>query len=501
MVLIVACSKDLGNYEYQEINELDISGVDESYSVRSGVDTLRIMPDLSATMDNSDESRYEYFWILKKDNLVADTIGRERDLVYPVRLDILEYSLFYRVLDKITGVTWTANSKVKVNTAYSRGLLIMGEDEEGFAEAEMLSMMNDTVHVPAILSSTDLPRLKDPVGLVHTGGSYYPRLWAMTRSGSYYLDRASMSSSPNNILANSLFSSEEIATETLHPVVIAPQIAAANGKLGGSSLNRALITVGGDLFASIPLFMADDFYNNPVNRLASAPERRIPAAPYILYPINGMNSIIWYDKKDHRFLTFTGIGISTTSSVLSDKEGDIFPWSQPIGRQLVYAENTRNTDGNSTNGNSYAIMRDADNTHRIYKFYVNGTNSAKRNAYIVSSIATDFDKADFYAFSSNRSVVFYAAGNRLYAYDFNPGFEKIYSFPQIKDQITMLKFDTQIDHVTNSLYIATYNMVTKGTLSRYRVGNNPNLVEINLEPNSSWSGLVKVKDINWRAVD
>src|SRR5699024_10573056 len=101
---------------------------------------------------------------------------------------------------------------------------------------------------------------------------------------------------------------------------------------------------------------------------------------------------------------------------------DIFPWNQPAGRTLVYAENTRNTDGGSTNGNSFAIMKNADNTCLIYKFYANGTNPAKRGAYEVKPMATDFEKADHYAFSSNRSVVFYSVGNKLYAYDYNPGF-------------------------------------------------------------------------------
>ncbi|MNY33164.1 hypothetical protein D3C86_1674270 [compost metagenome] len=117
-------------------------------------------------------------------------------------------------------------------------------------------------------------------------------------------------------------------------------------------------------------------------------------------------------------------------------------------------------------------------------------------------MATDFDKANFYAFSSNRTVVFYAVGNKLYAYDYNPGNERIYQYPEAgSDQITMLKFDTQVDHLLNSLYIATYNSNTKGTLRRYTVGNNPDVVALSPALNSTWSGLVKVKDINWRAVN
>ncbi len=502
VVLIGSCSKDLGNYAYESINELNIKGVSNEYFVRTGIDTLRIQPTIAASMDESDTSRYSYLWILKTGSLTFDTIGHYRNLAYPVRLNAVPYDLFYRVLDSKTGVTWIANSKIIVSTPYSRGFLIMGEDEEGFAEAEMLSMLTDTVHIKQILSKSGLPRLREPVSMVHTGGGeLYVRLWAMTKTGSYYFNRATMEATASNNLSRLAYVSEALDAETLHPVVVAPQIRTAAGAIG-SSLYRAMITQGGDVFASVPLFMGGDFYNNPVNRIATAQEVRIPAAPYIMYPINSMNSIMWYDTQNNRFMNFASIGVGTASTVLSDASGSIFPWNQPAGRTLVYAENTRNTDGGSTNGNSFAIMKDADNTCHIYKFYANGTNPAKRGFYTIKSTATDFHKADFYAFSSNRSVVFYAVGNRLYAYDYNPGFEKNYTISNVgADQITMLKFDTQIDHLTNSLYVATYNSATKGTLRRFRVGTDPNTVELTIQDNSTWTGLVKVKDINWRAVN
>jgi len=502
LLFIASCSKDEGNYSYSDINELAIKGVNTEYVVRTGIDTLRIKPEISASLNAADSVRFNYYWIIKKGTFDFDTVSRKKDLVYPVRLNAIPYDLFYRVVDKQTGVTWIANTKINVSTPYSRGLLIMGEDQDGYAEAEMLSMLKDTVHIKRILSSSGLPRLKDPISMVHTGGTEaYIKLWAFTKSGSYFLDRATMTSKVGDNFAKTLYISETIDPESLQPVVLAPQIRTAAGAIG-TTLYRAVITKGGDLFAGIPLFLGGDYFNNPVNHLATDPLARIPAAPYLLYPINNMSSVMWYDTQNNRFLNYTGIGTAVVSTILPDVAGGPFPWNQPAGRKLVYAENTRNTDGGSTNGNSFAIMRDADNTHHIYKFYANGTNPAKRALYTVKPIAANFDKAKFYAFSSNRSVVFYAVGSTLYAYDYNPGFEKIYTFPEIgSDEISMVKFDTQIDFAINSLYVATYNATTKGTLRRYNIGTNPNQVEIQLQPKSTWTGLVKVKDINWRAVN
>ncbi|RZM25696.1 MAG: hypothetical protein EOO88_18375 [Pedobacter sp.] len=502
MLLLFSCAKDEGNYDYKEINELVIKGINENYNVSRGIDTLRINPTITATLDENDPARYKYLWIVKNGNVFYDTISTERNLVYPVVLEPVPHALYYRVLDTKTGVSWIANSTLTVGTPFSKGLLLMGEDEEGYAEAEMLSMVNDTLHLKHILSESGLPRLREPISFMHTGGTAaYMKLWALTGAGSYYMDRITMKATPANNLSKLLYTSEPLNNETLVPIAIAPQIRTAAGLVSTNNY-RVMLTKGGDIFACFLVINGGDFYNNPVNRIAVAGER-LPSSKYLLYSTGNMASLMWYDTKNQRFLNYTGFGLSNLSVVLSDVAGSAFPWNQAqTGRTLVYAENTRNTDGGSTNGNSFAIMKDPANVHHIYKFYASGAAPAKRAAYIVKPIATDFDKASFYAFSSNRTVVFYAVGNKLYAYDYNPGNEKISVHTETgNDEITMLKFDTQIDHVSNSLYIATYNSATNGTLRRFTVGTNPNFVEITEAPNSKWSNLNKVRDINWRAVN
>ena len=501
MIFTGSCSKDLGNYDYQPINELNITSIQSNYVVRTGIDTLRITPNITASMDDADTSKYNYFWIIRIGSNVLDTIGRSRNLEYAVRLNPVQYPLYYRVTEKKTGITAIANTTLTVNTAFSRGLLLMGENDQGFAEAEMLTMIRDTVLVKNILSTSGLPPLKDPISLVHTGGTEaYIKLWAFTKSGSYYLDRATLTGTVNNNFNRLLYVSESLDPATLHPVALAPQIRTAAGAIG-STLYRAMITVGGDVFASFPIVLGGDFFNNPINRVATNQAERLPAAPYALHAINNMSSLVWYDTRYNRFLNYSSF-TALASSTISDAPTDAFPWNQPAGRTLVYAENTRNTDGGSTNGNSFSIMKDANGAHHIYKFYASGATPAKRAYYAVKPIATDFDKANFYAFSSNRTVVFYAVGNKLYAYDYNVNNERSYQFPELgADEISMLKFDTQIDQPTNSLYIATYNSATKGKLQRFRVGTNPNVVELLPQPNSTWSNLIKVKDVNWRAVN
>ena len=501
--LMISCAKDKGNYDYRDINELKVGGLNSAYSGRTGVDTLHISPAVVMTESVDDPSRMEYTWLAKKGTTIVDTLGTEKELNYPISLAPDSYTLQVRILDKQTKVVWTGKATLTIGTPYSRGIMLIGEDANGNADVDMLSMVKDTVTVKGILAQSGLPALRGPINIQHSGGSAtYMKLWVFTTSGSYYLDRLTMKGKVSDRFGKLVYTTDPINKEALSPIIMAPQIRDAAGAVG-SNFVRAMMTNDGNIFASYLALNGGDFYANPINRDKNDLGKLLKTSPFLLYPIGNIGSMLWYDKTNERFMNYSSFILNTSSVTLADASGDIFPWNQATtGRTLVYAENTRNTDGGSTNGNSFAIMKDKSNTHFIYKFYANGTAPAKRAAYTILAMATDFDKADFYAFSSNRSVVFYSVGNHLYAYDYNPSNERIYQFSAIgTDEISMLKFDTQIDHLTNSLYIATYNATTKGTLRRFIVGSNPSVVELTEAPKSRWSNLIKIKNMSWRAVN
>ena len=136
----------------------------------------------------------------------------------------------------------------------------------------------------------------------------------------------------------------------------------------------------------------------------------------------------------------------------------------------------------------------------IYKFNVNKMEA--RNVYEISSaVSAELLDADFYAFSSTRSVLFYVKNNTLYAYTYDMGNERLETIPlETTDEITMLKFDLTMEPMKDALFIATYNAMDGGTLRKYYVGNNPDKVELSADPTAVWSGLTKVKNMSWRAV-
>ncbi|MDR2414665.1 MAG: hypothetical protein LBD64_06740, partial [Odoribacteraceae bacterium] len=181
---------------------------------------------------------------------------------------------------------------------------------------------------------------------------------------------------------------------------------------------------------------------------------------------------------------------------------DPFPWNQEgTGRRLVYGENTRDIEGSSANGNSFAIMRDATSSY-IYKFYANGNPPKKRACYpVIPEVdALGLDNATLRAFASNRPLLFFVGNDgKLYCYDYNPGSESVYPVSiGTDDQITMLEFDREFAPTADLLYIATWNP-TGGTLTKFSMNT---IGQVTLDPlpdYKKWAGqFVKIVNVSWR---
>lgn len=502
ILTLVSCFKDLGSYDYHDINEVTIGSLGGPYNLLYKVDTLKINPDIDLTMDTGDPDRYEYEWRIGyvNEGTSRPTIGRERNLVYPISLLPKAYTIYFNVYDKLTEVTWTTTAALTVTTTVSRGFHITGEDENGYADADMIAMPlnKDTVIVKRIISGNGMPRYKEPIKLLHTGStldSSKVKQWFMTKEGSYYMNTATLEVKPSNTFKNMLYTTFELPLD-IYPVGLAPEIALTGGNSPGT-YSRVVITNTGDLFSAS--LMGGDFYSNPINRTSGKPLELLKLSPYIMYSPVTWNRYIVYDESNNRFMYATGSSVPSTTLTAFTDAGGPFPWNQgTTGRKLVYAENTRNYEDGSTAGNSFALMKDAANEFHVYKFYANGAFSPVKIAYFkIKPTAEDFDKAKIYAFSSVRKILYYAVGSKLYGYDYNPGFEKNYLISDFGEEITMLNSDIQTSN-GSQLYVATYSEANKGTIRKYASGDDLNNLVMTQDESVKWTGLVKVKSMSWR---
>jgi len=117
------CYKDKGNYDYVELNEIEISGLKESYDLFI-LDTLRLEPEIDYTLVNNPNVSYK--WTLGLDKVV----GTEKNLEFVVPNDIprIEH-LLLTVSDNTTGISKRASVLIVSEQLYSKGWLILSEKD------------------------------------------------------------------------------------------------------------------------------------------------------------------------------------------------------------------------------------------------------------------------------------------------------------------------------------------------------------------------------------
>lgn len=513
LLIFLSCEEDKNDFHYKEINELEsVTNMEDNYYTLYLSSVLQIKPEISFTQDMNGSGKYSYEW--KAVPVLDDSgkgwiIGTEKNLEYPMELPEGVYTLYLKIKDEITGILWMAQTTVTVSSPLSRGFLLIGEGNDGTMRLDMISMsagQDTSIVVRDMLADKGLPVMKRPVGVQYTGTStnsrITPRLWVMTEEGGCYVDPKTLEYTANNHIDGMLFTSFSVP-DNICPVEIAPR--AVNGKMYGS--NHYLLCNNGYVFAAG--ISGGEYYQNPINRLSKESEDLFHVAPYLMYsPGNtyGPSAIVLYDTDNNRFVG-GGATYAGCMKLLADKEGDLFPWNQgENGPTLKYAENT--IYGDVRGGYTFALMQNGMN-YDIYTFTALAT-PRKIGKYSVQSLATDFSKASHYAFSSERTLVFYSVGSRLYAYDYNPGHERVQDLGDWGGEITMLKFNIQgcyeesvrpwtvHKETINDLYIATYNTLDGGRLRKVTVGINPDVIEVTSDPKADWTGLCKIVNMDWR---
>ena len=134
--MLFACNEDKGNYNYHEINTVDVS-MEKVYPVRLNDDTTFIIsPKLSQSLrDNEDNLSFTWLHSTVSHNFYEhgkyDTISTERDLRFHIdpNEENLEYEHYFRlnVFDKITDIEYPVNTEIKLVKAYLGTWMVLHE--------------------------------------------------------------------------------------------------------------------------------------------------------------------------------------------------------------------------------------------------------------------------------------------------------------------------------------------------------------------------------------
>lgn len=134
-----ACSDDKGNYIYKEINELMVVENLEKgklYTKVSFVDSLSFDPVINSTLKDFNEADYEYLWKAIPKGVDFNKIEHVDSLVLSTerRIDMLltlkpgDYSCFFNIIDKETGICWSTPFQLRVKSMTSEGWMVLCEE-------------------------------------------------------------------------------------------------------------------------------------------------------------------------------------------------------------------------------------------------------------------------------------------------------------------------------------------------------------------------------------
>ena len=503
----VSCVEDEGNNIISDINEIEISGLEESYNCVTGEDVLTITPEIKGSLSNTDESNLEYEWFLcnskNMTNVHAhEVISRERNLNYEVTAAPANYLLYFSVKDKTTGLKWETSANFNIVSPFVRGFYLFGDKEDGSVGLDFVGMIEgrDTFVVENILNNDE--NLKGAKNFVFTGdyvSELNTRLWAITESGACRVEHSSALSKFDLLpeLSNpEMLFFPSVSVEKPYNIVDLYPHAYGSRNIDMSKSTRFMLTEKQIFCGSIT---SGEAYGNPINRYSSSSTEFYKPSKYVFYkPSTYITGYVFYDEDNKCFARVnTNPAYGVTHTIKLSNNGTPFNWDQTqyvdAVRDLVYGEN-----GYGSAGRSYALMKDTEGNYFVYLFTVSSYASVTANAErtIDLSVATDFNEADHYAFYSVQQILLYAAGTKLYAYDYARNECKL-----VKDfeaEITHLAMDCCSNDDYNHFVVATYDDTAKGVVYGYSIEDNQNEINVTPVEAEEWHTNLKVVKVEYR---
>ncbi|SMC87369.1 PKD-like family lipoprotein [Pedobacter nyackensis] len=433
-----SCSKkDLGNYEYHDINEVKFPSELNGKIIVQNLTQLTISPKVLYTLDPvADSSRYKYEWQIVNGSLI--TIGKTKDLDLFVSMPANTYQCYYRITDNVTGIKFTKNFIVEVRNEFNEGWLLMC-DVNGKARVDMISKnaTNQFLVVKDLLTKTNSGlKLTGKPKLVYgltvgklSGYGINSGTYAIYIGTDQYTDRVDQDifkwdpkfNVTKEIVDPSL-TPEDFVVEAIQQFRVTPE--------------AYMITSKGNVYYTCP--PTGIKYSLPLNYDNA---KYYKVAPFIAAseqtPVN-TTSAFFYDVVNRRFLQHGKNLFAPALEVVVDPSNTP---SNPLkfsyehtGKDLVYM-------AYSAKGNEvYAVFKDLEGSKR-YLARFNAQSQVQTDFKEI--LAENIDKAESFAMSPLFGYIYYNVGGKLYKYDYNV-ISPTQAWTVVKDygtsKITALKF-------------------------------------------------------------
>ncbi|MCF0176392.1 MAG: hypothetical protein HUJ94_06115, partial [Bacteroidales bacterium] len=362
-----SCYKDLGNYDYKEIPEITIENLPEMITVLASAEPIVLSPVIKSSTEgviDENNPNFELGCQLITNSGLFSTGNRTIDINPEHKKDINylctekegNYTIWYTVTDKRTGVKTNFTIPLTMSSATYQGwLLLCDEGEENKVRLDMVSWFNKDKIIPAYNLLGGKVSLKNAKHIMFSGNAMAAAgdlIWINTGDGSYELNRNDLTTDETLCLNSSYF--------IIDPKV--PVIYTEVAKTGfPSMMARYAITSEGDLYRLGSLYGAA--FENRANTLVMDEEPTFKVAPFAGIPRKYSNQYqaLFYDITNKRFLYCPyDYNKPDHLSVLSADNATLFDWT--TGKDIVDMKGC--AFGNY--GVVYTILEDASHNRTLY---------------------------------------------------------------------------------------------------------------------------------------
>jgi hypothetical protein len=360
LVAGVSCIKDKSNYDYHDVNSVEISGIDSLYRVMLG-QPLRITPTLEFSVDeNKDEMHYRWHVLGGNNWTSRGVISSERNLDVIVGGSLMSreatYQLLYSVTNMTTGVRYDKRFRVIVQERMQVGYIMLCERENNGFDIDLISLYNDTLtqyHNVLDAFASNLPRegrkaldmlcFRDGMSPMNGADGKEYAIWILTDKGTDRVRVEDFEWRPEyNISSISAITDQYMqGKELIAEKMFSP----------GTHTNQPanwMFFNGNWYWYNMPQMAY--FYMKPINSATSTSEP-YKVAPYIF--ANTLMAAIVFNEDGNRFEWQNADAYLNSDATLRTRRfataGVFFDWENPNYR-LIYL-------GNRTWDNGFAVVK------------------------------------------------------------------------------------------------------------------------------------------------
>lgn len=474
--LLWSCSEDLGNYDYETINQVQFEGIETHYTALLG-EPFEIIPTVNYTLDaNADESRYDYEWVAYREFALPADQRWDLATTKNLQLEALtlapdDYNVRYRITDKETGVQWGTSFKLKVESSISEGWMIMN-DVNGQARLDMISKISGEykpIYDVLAYTGSSLTLKGAPVSVYCY--AYDPQFYGIyvttEETGTTKIDPNSFDWKIENYLSFEMLSN--VPTNFGADFI---------ERTGGY---ESVMYKDGNFYYYLRVYSYR--YGIPIN-IVDGEVEAFKAAPFVGAVTAASTTNVYYDVEGKRFLRQPWA--AQKCSVMP--KGTLFDYN--TGKDLLYMEGT---DYNG--GEVFAILQDPADS-KLYLARLKSVRAGVTQVYyeeIPSAIAADMANGKNFTIHPEFGYIFYNVGSKIYEYDFGLKQTKLMK-DMGQEEVTLMKFQKS-SPFTKQLFVGTYDAASaNGTMTLYTVPP----VNGDIVPGDSYTGFGKIVSASYR---